>query len=391
MKDLRHFLALIVLAAMTAECFAVHDAGTVIAWGCNDQYQTNVPPGLSNVIAIAAGGDGCLALKGNGTVVQWGELNLAYLQPPADLTNVVAISEGADPFWLALKNDGTVRAWGGNDDGCSTVPPGLSNVVAIAAGYCHSLALKSDGTVVAWGDNSSGQTNVPNWLSNVVAISAYEFQSLALRSDGTVVGWGDNFEGESTGVSTMNHTNGVVTVNNQVLNNVVAIAAGDDSFSLGLKADGSIAYWGDSYGFAAKIPPGLTNAAAITAGGMFAFALKSDGTVVPWGFDFHGATNVPVGLTNVVAVAAGLDHGVALFGGAPPAAYAPLTNAVRRATSFSVSVPMRSGRVYRLEYKDSLSARDWVPLPLVSGRAGVNQLTDSAATVSQRFYRVRQW
>jgi len=37
---------------------ALRSDGTVVAWGDNRSGQTNVPPGLSNVVAIAAGG-GC--------------------------------------------------------------------------------------------------------------------------------------------------------------------------------------------------------------------------------------------------------------------------------------------------------------------------------------------
>jgi alpha-tubulin suppressor-like RCC1 family protein len=107
---------------------------------------------------------------------------------PPGLSNVVAIAVGFSHS-LALKDDGTVVAWGGNWEGQATVPPGLSNVVAIAAGANHSLALKADGTVVAWGNAvgsypNYGQSVVPPGLSNVKAIAAGESHSLALVFDG---------------------------------------------------------------------------------------------------------------------------------------------------------------------------------------------------------------
>jgi len=34
---------------------------------------TNVPTGLSNVVAVAAGNFHCLALRSNGTLVAWGD------------------------------------------------------------------------------------------------------------------------------------------------------------------------------------------------------------------------------------------------------------------------------------------------------------------------------
>jgi len=79
---------------------------------------------------------------------------------PAGLTNIVAIAAGGG-HCLALSNNGTVAAWGANNAGQCSVPAGLSNVMAIAAGWEHSVALKNDGGIVEWGDNSSGQTNVP--------------------------------------------------------------------------------------------------------------------------------------------------------------------------------------------------------------------------------------
>ena len=48
------------------------------------------------------------------------------------------------------------------------------------------------GTVAAWGDDSQGQCDVPGGLSNVVAVAGGGAHSLALRADGTVAAWGDN-------------------------------------------------------------------------------------------------------------------------------------------------------------------------------------------------------
>src|SRR5207244_1535234 len=76
--------------------------GAVVAWGHNLYGQTSVPPGLSNVVGIAAGG---------------------YHS-------------------LALRSDGTIVAWGDNSFGQTNVPTGLRDVVAIAAGRAHSLALE---------------------------------------------------------------------------------------------------------------------------------------------------------------------------------------------------------------------------------------------------------
>src|SRR5262245_10239702 len=104
--------AFIILSLFPGPWDSIHaqSPGTLasfVAWGDNGQGQTNVPPGLRDVIAISAGETHSMALKRNGTVV----------------------------------------AWGDNSWGQANVPFGLGGVVAIAAGGFHSLALIGDGTV----------------------------------------------------------------------------------------------------------------------------------------------------------------------------------------------------------------------------------------------------
>ena len=346
----------------------------VAAWGRNSHGQLNVPAGLTNVMAAAAGSGGSLALKTDGTIVGWGA-DTKLTKPPADLTNAIAISVGGS-HGLALRTDGCVMAWGLNNEGQTNVPPNLTNVVAISCGNEHNLVLKSDGTIFAWGSNSSGQTNIPPGLTNVVAIAAGSSHCLALRSDGTVVAWGYNGNGQTNVPS--------------CLSNVVAIAAGE-IHSVALKGDGTVVVWGSTNYGLQKIPAAATNVVAIAAGYAHCLALKADGSVLAWGYYSDGETNIPTGLKNVKAIAAGDFHNLALIGDGLPILHALLTNPTLGADGFSVSLPSESGRVYRLEYKNSLSDGDWTALPLAAGNGRVLTLTDPTATGAQRFYRVRRW
>lgn len=56
---------------------------------------------------------------------------------------------------------------------------------------------------------------------------------------------------------------------------------------------------------------------------------------------------------------------------------------------FRLSVPTEKGRSYVLEFTHSLTPANWTALPAVAGDGTVIVLTDSAATNSHRFYRVR--
>lgn len=170
------------VAGGASHALALKNDGTVVAWGSNAFKQTNVPPGLANIVEVSGGVQHSLALNASGLVTAWGDNSLGQTNVPAGLSNVVEIAAGGYHN-LALKSDGTVAMWGANNLGQTNMPPGLSNVVAIAAGKNHSLALKADGTLVSWGSNSSGQTNVPAGLSQVIGISAGDIHSVALRAD----------------------------------------------------------------------------------------------------------------------------------------------------------------------------------------------------------------
>lgn len=207
------------IAMSTYHAFAVKSNGTVVVWGYVLGGGAGVlPANLTGVVAVSGSlwnlpaanggsgpGDFALALKNDGTVVGWGDNNTyppgssGPTNVPAGLSNVVAIAAGGFHA-LALKNDSTVIGWGYNRDGEATGIPNpsspymstgqvtvagqvLSNVVAIAGGFTYSLALKNDGTVVAWGTNTDGEATIPPAVSNVVAISAGFYQSLAIIAD----------------------------------------------------------------------------------------------------------------------------------------------------------------------------------------------------------------
>ena len=284
----------------------------VVAWGSNNAGQTNVPPGLTNVAMIAAGGSHSLAVKRDGTVSSWGLDNIGQASVPPGLSDVIAVAAGVH-FSLALRSDGTVVGWGDNFYGQSQPPPGLMDVVQIAAGGFHGLALRADGTVVAWGSNSSGQTDVPSGLSEVSRIAAGDSFSAALKLDGTLVIWGV--------VSIFSPPGPPAT-----LTNIVAIAAGNSHY-LVLRADGGVG----SGGMDRQTPliaTELTNVVAVAAGGFRNAAFRADGTLRWWGTDPRSTSlPEPTAGMEICAVAAssfrGASHGLAQIAHGPPLITSP--------------------------------------------------------------------
>jgi hypothetical protein len=61
----------------------------------------------------------------------------------------------------------------------------------------------------------------------------------------------------------------------------------------------------------------------------------------------------------------------------------------RSGSSFSVQVATTSGFTYYLDYKTNLAATAWTTAAQTPGDGTSKTLTDTTATDSQRFYRVR--
>lgn len=128
--------------------------GTVLEWRKHSAGIVSRAE-LSNVVAVAASPVHSLALKRDGTVAAWGSNAYGELEVPEGLSNVVAIAAGGSHpgagtgvgFGLALKADGTVVGWGKLCRHDSVVPPGLSNVVAITAGETFCLAVTTNSAV----------------------------------------------------------------------------------------------------------------------------------------------------------------------------------------------------------------------------------------------------
>lgn len=291
----------IAISGGTFHSLALREDGTVFGWGDNYLGQSlgyKTPDSgttngivrvngqvLSNVVSIAAGREFSLALKKDGNIATWGE---NYL--PKGLSNIVAVAAEPGNSW-ALQTDGTVVGWWREKSlgyGLRSVE-NLSNLSAIAVGPSlygtRGVGLLHDGTVRHWGSETHYKdATPPAGLRNVVAIAAGASHSLALRSDGTVIGWGYNKDGEATGTATLESPNiaaGPVMIGGKIMSNIVSIAAGR-TYSLGLKNNGLIVAWGRMVNglYPVTVPEGLSNVVAIAAGtDSFCLAITTNAAV----------------------------------------------------------------------------------------------------------------
>jgi alpha-tubulin suppressor-like RCC1 family protein len=369
---------------------------------------------LTDVKALAGGYDHTIALKNDGTVWGWGynrngqlgnKANADRTTTPVkmkgeggkDLTDVVAIAAGGNHS-IVLKDDGTVWACGWNSFGQlgngtkvdSNVlvqvkgeggEGNLTGVKAISAGDYHFVALKYDGTVWAWGCNDNGQLGDGKGrtyayslfptpvlgeggegnLTGVAAIASGKSHSFAIKDDGTVWAWGWNQfgqlgNGESgyvaggfLGISSTTPVK-VLGADGKDLTDVKAFAARAGWHSIVLKNDGTVLSWGCNYGgqlgdgtidYGFHPVPVLTlggeggveflnlystpDLTPIAAGADHSLALDSNGTVWACGKNSFGQlgdgtkTNRPIaaqvlGLSDVAHLKAGSYHSLALDG-----------------------------------------------------------------------------
>lgn len=336
---------------------AVKADNSVISWGENSYgqlgdgtvHQRNAPVcvPISGVLMVATGNDHSVALRSDLTVWTWGDDNFGQLGngttintgrtvPIAvpGLTGVIAIAAGRY-HTLALKQDGTVWAWGNNTlgqlgDGTTTNKqspvqvPGLTGITAISAGDSHSVARKSDGTVYTWGLNNVGQLGdgttttrlSPVVVTGLVAqtITSGTYHILAIKADGSVWAWGANNLGQLGDGTTVNRT---APVRSGTLVNVVEVAAGG-YHSLAVKSDGTLWSWGyNSFGQLGlgnqtdSLVPlavnGITTAAAVGAGAFHSLVRLANGTVLSAGDNENGEAgrgSATLNFTTFAAIAA---------------------------------------------------------------------------------------
>jgi hypothetical protein len=134
----------------------------------------------------------------------------------------------------------------------------------------------------------------------------------------------------------------------------------------------------------------LSNVVAIAAGAYYNLALKADGTLVAWGAGALEFTET--GHTNVVSITSGWCHAFGLTCEDAPAWRAGrLSNPEPGQAGFRASLPMLSGKVYCLEFKNELGQPHWTAWPLLPGTGVIGSLWDREMNAAQRFYRVRRW
>lgn len=233
--------------------------------GGNGRSSPGTVAGLSDAVAIAAGGEHTCALVHGGEAWCWGagwygQLGDGryYSDEPAltpvkvvGLSDAKAITTGSEHS-CALVTSGQVFCWGDNwggelGDGTFEDRPtpvavsGISDAVAIAAGGYSTCAVLADSTVRCWGENRDGQLgdgtrirrNIPTQvtgISGAVEVTTGGAHSCAVLATGNVKCWGANDHGQLGDGTT---TDSLVPVEVSGISSAITADAGVQYTSLG--------------------------------------------------------------------------------------------------------------------------------------------------------------
>lgn len=329
---------------------ALRSDGVVLVWGDTSSGRTTVPAAVTNVAAIAAGGNFNLALTdceeiefsqppASGTVVagdhyffktaavgpvplnfQW-QFNGTNLQGATNswLAVMDAQAEAAGDYTLVATHDSmSVTSQVASLTVVASAPQVVSqastNVMLVGAQIRLAPELIGSAPLACqWQINNvdvPGATNETLELADVRLSDAGDYRLILTNVSGSVtglvatlnvrqvIGWGKNQFGGLTNVPTS-------------VSNVTKIDAGYYAVT-GIKDDGSLVSWGASYYDITNIPAAATNIVAIGAGYQHTLALRGDGSIIGWGDSAYGKTTAPASASNVTALAGGNTYSVAL-------------------------------------------------------------------------------
>jgi alpha-tubulin suppressor-like RCC1 family protein len=201
-------------------------------------------PGLTNVTAVAAGGQHTVALSHTGKITTFGHNfygQLGYVTPNAypnsapahvpELDDVIEVAASGITT-IALKRDGTAWTFGFNGDGqlgyettnyfdhTPRPVPGFTTIQDIATASAHSSFVLRNGSMWTFGNNDSGQLGYPTpglyrnptpnqvpSLTGITSVAAGLRFTVTLKSDGTIWTFGANNYGQLGYVTTNGSVN----------------------------------------------------------------------------------------------------------------------------------------------------------------------------------------
>ena len=347
-SQINHNYAVAISAGEEHSC-AIHQNGNISCWGNNyygqlgnntedDSLLPVAVEGISDAAEIGTGLEHTCALHQNGSISCWGESSDGQLgsdteEPSSVPVAVIGVSDATAmatglEHTCALHQNGSISCWGANWDGQlgnnteepSSVPvavEGIEDATAISTGGGHSCAIHRNGTISCWGRNDYGQLGnntggteydrspapvAVEGIEDATAISTGGGHSCAIHQNGTISCWGNNYYGQLGNGTGAIGDKSLVPVRVNGVSDAVAISAGG-VHSCALFQNSNTSCWGrNDYGQLgnntggteydrSSVPvavEGIEDATAISAGGGHSCAIHQNGNISCWGNNHFG-------------------------------------------------------------------------------------------------------
>ncbi len=362
----------VAISAGLVQSLALQNDGTVVGWGSYGKI-----PSYANAVAISAGYGQSALLQADGTVLAWA-ISGKDPGPPAGLTNVVAISAGGGwqgySHGVAQRADGTLVAWGNNSGGQLLIPPDLVSATAISAGGGSTLAYLND---------RSPAITVQPWDRRVASGTDVTFRVLAVGQPPMRYQWyanGQALPGATTNTLTFTNTHPAHSGAYQLvaMNDLGAVTSAVAMLSVTVPA-------------VRLTPLGLAaNGFQFSFTGLPAvlYIVEYQNTLAPgtWTelerrFGIGGLEIV----TDTTASGAARFYRVrALYAPSPS-----MGSASWNGGTMNFSFPTVSGAIYVVQYKERLDDPVWLELSRQTGTGAPAVVSDPNPAGPSRFYRVR--
>ena len=171
---------------------------------------------------------------------------------------------------------------------------GWSDIISVTTGGVLSAGLKANGTVVFTKNALTRKSRISEWR-DIVAINTHD-NLFGIKADGTVVV--NDYDADTYGKYDVENWTNIIDIKSNI------------SFTLGLKADGTVVATGAAFTGACKVED-WSDIVAISAGSAHSLGLKYNGTVVAAGMGQHGNLDVSH-WDGIIAISAGGYHSVGL-------------------------------------------------------------------------------
>ncbi|MBG9390659.1 RCC1 domain-containing protein [Caenimonas aquaedulcis] len=203
---------------------------------------------------------------------------------------------------------------------------GIASLPKLSVGEEHMLLARTDGSVWSWGRDQWGQLGLAGQggtsatprqvasLAGVVSVVARGSFSMALKADGTVWTWGDSSNGRTGPTGTSSN----VPVQVKGLSGIVGIDAGWGNSAYAIDSSGKVYAWGrNTYGelgtgsatpasvTVPQLVAGLSGIVDVRAADTSVLALNESGQVFQWAsIDQPAAIAAVPGVAGAVAIGA---------------------------------------------------------------------------------------